>query len=89
MVSVERSHHLVSFNDLQGRGRNGGGGPHTNILTSKAHFPKKFAWPQNGDNCLLVGRAHGEFHPPALNVHERPGEVSLGENSCSCCEAFV
>ena len=90
MVGVERPDHLVSFNDLQSRGRNRGGRPHPNILASKASFTKKIAWSQNGDNCLLVNRGgHGEFHAASLNVHERLGSITLRENSATCCNAFI
>ncbi len=90
MVSVERSDHLVSFNDLKSRGCNRGGRSHTNILTSKAHFTKKFARPQNGDNCLFVSLGgHGEFHAAFLNVHERLGNLALRENSSCWCEALI
>src|ERR1700682_3353006 len=89
MVGVERSDHLVSFNDFQSRGRHRGGGPHANILTAKARFTKKIAWPQNGDNCHLVSLGgHRESHAASLNVHERLGDIALRENSSSCCKAF-
>ena len=69
---------------------NRGGRPHTEIMTSKARFTKKFARPKNSDNCLfadLGGR--GEFHAASLNVHERLGDIVLGENGFSRCEAFI
>ena len=90
MVSLERPEHLVSFNDLQSRGCNRGGGPVTNIVTSKTNFTEKFAWSQNGEYCLLASlRGHGEFHAAALNVHECLGDIALGENNFSSLEAFI
>ncbi len=93
MVGVERSDHLVPFNDLYSGRCNRGGGPHaniTNISTPKACFTKKFAWPQNGDNCLLARfGGHGEFHASCLNVHERLGDIALRENSSARCEALI
>jgi hypothetical protein len=90
MVSAESSDHLASSNDLQSRGCNRGGGSDTDILTSKARFTKKFAWPQNGDNGLFVSLGgNGEFHAAYLNVHERLGDIAFGENSSSGCEALI
>src|ERR1700686_152992 len=90
MVSVKRSNHFLSLNDLQRGGCDRRGGPHTNFLTAKAHFAKKFAWPQNGDNCLFVSLGgHGGFHAAFLNGQERLGNIALRENSSCCCEAFI
>jgi hypothetical protein len=76
MVDVERSDHFVSFNDLQSRRCNRGGGSNANILTSKADFTKKFTWPQNSDNGALRINDGGLFGeqlvPPEGKVFELP-----------------
>ena len=90
MVIAKRSDHFVSFNDLQSRGCDRSGGPHTNILTSKALFTKKFAWPQNRDNCLLGSPgSYGEFHAASFNVHEGFGDIAMREDRCSRGEPLI
>src|SRR6266851_3107353 len=63
MLRAENAHHLVFFDDQYSRGRNRGGRPHANTLTSQASLTKEVGGPQYPHDCLFADLISGILDP--------------------------